>query len=1565
MKRERATRWKIRNRILSLFLTMCMVAGLLPQGIVPVKAAETDYCVGNVKLDMDSTAENPQYSGTEKAWMWDGNGKVLTFRKNVTCDRISLPADTTIVVLGGIRVHVDRTDADIAAVSCEGKLQIVGGGGLWLYNQAKKGNALECGGLTLGTSDENSPYFTKRPLVYCTCDQGAQGSNLKVTWTDSKYAIELIRGQLTIGDGSSVINIVDEGSHSGKKIILRNGAVLYSEATLNKDEIEYAKQENTSNIFYGKDEEYCTLNYDGNGYVATYENGSYSLTADRKRGVGVATKANVRLRKADNMNLYVTIGAPEGYYLVGWCKENGDTIYYKDDEITPNDAGITRDVLTLYPVFAEALQIERMELDRTNAKLTFPNTHLDNSMYLVTYTVGGKAYRVRYAEDAEGNKTATYIAENGDETPHEGYKGDGEGFVVDLARIATLTGTECSQYDIESISTVEIQWIGSGYEEQTVSTKKELTGLNKRQDEPTGADEFTITQAKKENGVITSAIITKKDTNGLTAEYQYRVGDTGEWISGGDTPAEIEVGKDDVTVYIRKAPTEDSWESEPIQVTLSGVKEETPNGSYNYKDSEITGLEPGDYTIKVGDGEEKTVTIVDTGKTKVEVPDGTTEITIVKKGEDDKTGNSEPQTIMLTQPTEVGQPGKDSYEWNEDKTKITVKSGYEYRKKTGDTSEWPEGWIKGEVVVEVGEDDIIQIRKVATDDAPASLPIQVAKGLKITIDYEAEKLVGFESGVTYEITVDGKKTEVTPSGDNVAIDESYFGKTISIAVKGDADSEPCEVAVPARPAANIDFSDLEDELVDGDERLELQYTIKAGYQYRIGENGTWENSPAAVPVTAGEKLYLRNEATEEKFASVSSIAYEGDAKEFTPNAEVNYNTGKLTGLVANAEYEIGGMGTVTASADGEIDLEPYYGKVISIAKKGVTLENGATTRDSDAQNNIEIYEKAETPNEDDFTPELDGNWMLIKNVPNTYEFSVNGGAAWNRETVDQNEEDTEEHPDWGTYIRVAVGTDVLIRRIAEDGKAPSDPITITTQEKTPNAKVDYTSGKLTGLVANANYEITVDGKKSAVTADASGKADLEPYYGKTISIVKKGDGTKTTDSDAQELTIKAKTQAPDKNQFKTESDGNKTTIKPVPNDYEYSTDGGETWKPVENGEITVDNGTDVLIRKKGTENDPPSESVTIKAEAKSTPEATPAAKVDYTAGKLTNLVANAKYEITVDGKKNTVTADASGKIELDPYCGKTISIVKKGNGTTTTDSQAQSLTINAKKTTPSESKFDTQVNDDGNIVIKNITSDMEYSLDDGKTWKPGTGKDLVVSVGTKVLIRVKATATTPASTPIVINTVSKVSTVEAITKTITSTNTDKNIDVPGSTFSKIRLKATGKSTSIKLTWKKVSGATGYIIYGSKCGTKMKKIKTIKGASKKTYTQKKLKAGKFYKYIVAAYKVVDGKQVVLATSKSAHAMTTKNSKYSNPKSVKVKTSKVTLKKGKSKTIKASYVMPKNKKQKVHIKKFRYESSNKAVATVSSKGKIKAKKKGKATIYVIAQNGVYKTIKVTVK
>ncbi len=56
--------------------------------------------------------------------------------------------------------------------------------------------------------------------------------------------------------------------------------------------------------------------------------------------------------------------------------------------------------------------------------------------------------------------------------------------------------------------------------------------------------------------------------------------------------------------------------------------------------------------------------------------------------------------------------------------------------------------------------------------------------------------------------------------------------------------------------------------------------------------------------------------------------------------------------------------------------------------------------------------------------------------------------------------------------------------------------------------------------------------------------------------------------------------------------------------------------------------------------------------------------------------------------------------------------------------------------------------------------------------------------------------------------------------------------------------------------------------------------------------------------------------------------------------------------------------KNQKVSVH-RKIRYECSDTKIAGVTSKGVIKAKKKGTCYVYVYAQNGVYKKIKVTVK
>ncbi|MBO4910098.1 MAG: fibronectin type III domain-containing protein [Lachnospiraceae bacterium] len=209
--------------------------------------------------------------------------------------------------------------------------------------------------------------------------------------------------------------------------------------------------------------------------------------------------------------------------------------------------------------------------------------------------------------------------------------------------------------------------------------------------------------------------------------------------------------------------------------------------------------------------------------------------------------------------------------------------------------------------------------------------------------------------------------------------------------------------------------------------------------------------------------------------------------------------------------------------------------------------------------------------------------------------------------------------------------------------------------------------------------------------------------------------------------------------------------------------------------------------------------------------------------------------------------------------------------------------------------------------------------------------------------------------------------IEALDKVVIETTDDK--DLPGSSFGKLQAKESKVTKkSITLKWNKVKGAEGYIIYGNKCakGNKYLKIAEL-SAGKKTFTQKKLKKGTYYKYLVVAYKTVNGKQTVITTSKTIHAAT-KGGKVGNAKSIKVKkpsSKKKTLKVGKKFTLKTKQI-PESKKLK--IKKHRnicYESSDPAIATVSSKGKIKAKAKGKCYIYIYAQNGVYSKVKITVK
>ena len=172
-----------------------------------------------------------------------------------------------------------------------------------------------------------------------------------------------------------------------------------------------------------------------------------------------------------------------------------------------------------------------------------------------------------------------------------------------------------------------------------------------------------------------------------------------------------------------------------------------------------------------------------------------------------------------------------------------------------------------------------------------------------------------------------------------------------------------------------------------------------------------------------------------------------------------------------------------------------------------------------------------------------------------------------------------------------------------------------------------------------------------------------------------------------------------------------------------------------------------------------------------------------------------------------------------------------------------------------------------------------------------------------------------------------------------------------------------------LYWKEVKGADGYLVYGAECGTNqnvVKKIKDIKNSYTTTYKHKKLKRDTWYRYKVVPYRLDNGKRVALGKTLEMFAVTaTKSGKYANPTAIKLSSSKISVKKGKSAVVSAKVFMPKNKKSKKYTAEIRWISSNTKVAKVDKKGKITAKKKGNCYVYAFTRNGVSKRVKVTVK
>ena len=177
-----------------------------------------------------------------------------------------------------------------------------------------------------------------------------------------------------------------------------------------------------------------------------------------------------------------------------------------------------------------------------------------------------------------------------------------------------------------------------------------------------------------------------------------------------------------------------------------------------------------------------------------------------------------------------------------------------------------------------------------------------------------------------------------------------------------------------------------------------------------------------------------------------------------------------------------------------------------------------------------------------------------------------------------------------------------------------------------------------------------------------------------------------------------------------------------------------------------------------------------------------------------------------------------------------------------------------------------------------------------------------------------------------------------------------------------------KGSNVTVKCGNVPGADRYEVYAAYCGTRsFEKVGEMpSGAGKVTFSTlsgKKLDKKKNIQTYVLAYR--SGQ--LISKSMTVYAAGSENKKSSNVRKVKTDRSTYKLKAGKTKTIKATAVYGKGKKEQLsgQCKTFRFASSDPSIATVNKNGKIKGKKPGTCTVWVYAKNGCSRKVKVVVK
>lgn len=172
--------------------------------------------------------------------------------------------------------------------------------------------------------------------------------------------------------------------------------------------------------------------------------------------------------------------------------------------------------------------------------------------------------------------------------------------------------------------------------------------------------------------------------------------------------------------------------------------------------------------------------------------------------------------------------------------------------------------------------------------------------------------------------------------------------------------------------------------------------------------------------------------------------------------------------------------------------------------------------------------------------------------------------------------------------------------------------------------------------------------------------------------------------------------------------------------------------------------------------------------------------------------------------------------------------------------------------------------------------------------------------------------------------------------------------------------------AIRISWKKVKQAKGYMVYRYDSGSKKyKEIKTV-SANKKKWTNRGLTTDKIYKYKVRAYKTVKGKKKLGKLSYSVSAKPqTKESQVKNVRRIYISASSEIYPGYRGENWSTVLTGSYDEDVKPVSEKLVWSSSNPKVLKVGKNGNFRALKTGKAYLIARAHNGIQARCKIKVR